>query len=37
MTVLVKFQIEIRFSIELHGYSKLSMMSYPPSSDKQGR
>ena len=32
MTVLVKFQIEIRFSIELHGNSKLSMTSCPPSS-----
>ena len=34
MTVLVKFQIEIRFSIELHGNSKLSMTSCPPSSEK---
>ena len=32
MTVLVKFQIKIRFSIELHGNSKLSMTSCPPSS-----
>ena len=32
MTVLVKFQMEIRFSIELHGNSKLSMTSCPPSS-----
>ena len=32
MTVLVKFQIEIRFSIELHGNSKLSLTSCPPSS-----
>ena len=32
MTILVKFQIEIRFSIELHGNSKLSMTSCPPSS-----
>ena len=32
MTVLVKFQIEIRFSIELHGNSNLSMTSCPPSS-----
>ena len=30
MTVLVKFQIEIRFSIELYGNSKLSMTSCPP-------
>ena len=34
MTVLVKFQIEIRFSIELHENSKLSMTSCPPSSGK---
>ena len=34
MTVLVKFQIEIRFSIELHGNSKLSMTSCPPSSGR---
>ena len=27
MVVLVKFQIEIRFSTELHGNSKLSMTS----------
>ena len=33
MTVLVKFHIEIRFSIELHGNSKLSMTSCPSSSD----
>ena len=32
MTVLVKLQIEIRFSIELYGNSKLSMTSCPPSS-----
>ena len=32
MTVLMKFQIKIRFSIELHGNSKLSMTSCPPSS-----
>ena len=32
MTVLVKFQIEISFSIELHGNSKLSMTSCPPLS-----
>ena len=31
-TVLVKFQIKIRFSIELHGNSKLSMTSCPSSS-----
>ena len=31
MTVSVKFQMEIRFSIELHGNSKLSMTSCPPS------
>ena len=31
MTVLVKFQIKNRFSIELHGNSKLSMTSCPPS------
>ena len=37
MTVLVKFQMEIRFSIELHGNSKLSMTSCPPSSAQQGR
>ena len=28
----MKFQIEIRFSVELHGNSKLSMTSCPPSS-----
>ena len=33
MTVAEKFQIKIRFSIELHGNSKLSMTSCPPSSD----
>ena len=32
MTVLVKFQIEIRFSIESHWNSKLSMTPCPPSS-----
>ena len=32
MTVLVKFHIETRFFIELHGNSKLSMISCPPSS-----
>ena len=32
MTVLVKFQIEIRFSLNLHGNTKLSMTSNPPSS-----
>ena len=32
MTVFVTFQIEIRFSTELHGNSKLSMTSCPPSS-----
>ena len=32
MTVLVKIQIRIRFFIELHGNSKLSMTSCPPSS-----
>ena len=32
MTVLLKFQMEIRFSIELHGNSKLSMTTCPPSS-----
>ena len=32
MTVLLKFQIEISFSIELHGNSKLLMTSCPPSS-----
>ena len=37
MTVLVKFQIEIVFSIELHGNSKLLMMLCPPSSDCKGR
>ena len=36
MTVLVKFQMEIRFSIELHGNSKLSMTSCPPSSEGDG-
>ena len=34
MTVLVKFQIEIRFFIEMYGNSKLSMTSCPPSSDR---
>ena len=34
ITVLVKFQIEITFSIELHGNSKLSMTSCPPSSGR---
>ena len=29
----MKFQIKIRFSIELRGNSKLSMTSCPPSSD----
>ena len=32
MTVLVKFQIEIRFIIDFHGNWKLSMTSCPPSS-----
>ena len=32
MTVLLKFQIEIRFFIELHGNSKLSMTSCPTTS-----
>ena len=32
MTVVVKFQIEIRCFIELHGNSKLSMASCLPSS-----
>ena len=34
LTVLEKFQIEIRFFIELHGNSKLST-SLPPSSDQK--
>ena len=32
MAVLVKFQIEMGFFIELQGNSKLSMTSCPPSS-----
>ena len=32
MTVIVKYQIGIRFSIELYRNSKLSMASCPPSS-----
>ena len=37
ITVIVKFQIEIRFFIELHGNSNLSMTSCPPSSDRSLR